>query len=91
MSKKLVVLDGHTLNPGDLDWEPLKNLVDEFEIYDRSDVEEIVEPLVQPYNGIKKMRAAHTRTAALRNLSGRAARLAAKNRCSYGILVHACQ
>jgi glycerate dehydrogenase len=43
MSKKLVVLDGHTLNPGDLDWEPLKNLVDEFEIYDRSDVEEIVE------------------------------------------------
>jgi glycerate dehydrogenase len=43
MSKKLVVLDGHTLNPGDLDWEPLKALVDECEIYDRSDVEEIVD------------------------------------------------
>lgn len=43
MSKKLVVLDGHTLNPGDLDWEPLKALVDECDIYERSDVEEIVD------------------------------------------------
>jgi len=43
MSKKLVVLDGHTLNPGDLDWEPLKALVDECDIFERSDITEIVD------------------------------------------------
>jgi glycerate dehydrogenase len=32
---KIVVLDGHTLNPGDLSWEPLKGLA-ECEIYERS-------------------------------------------------------
>lgn len=32
---KAVVLDGYTLNPGDLDWEPVKKLVD-VTIYDRT-------------------------------------------------------
>ena len=33
--KKAVILDGYTLNPGDLDWTPLKELAD-FTIYDRT-------------------------------------------------------
>lgn len=36
-------MDGHTLNPGDLDWEPLRSLVDVCDIYDRTDVEDIVD------------------------------------------------
>ena len=32
---KAVILDGYTLNPGDLDWGPLKRLAD-FQIYDRT-------------------------------------------------------
>jgi len=38
---KIVVLDGYTLNPGDLSWEPLKQLGD-CEIYDRSASGEII-------------------------------------------------
>jgi glycerate dehydrogenase len=38
---KIVVLDGYTLNPGDLSWEPLKAL-GECEIHDRSAPEEVV-------------------------------------------------
>lgn len=33
--KKAVILDGYTLNPGDLDWAPLQELAD-FTIYDRT-------------------------------------------------------
>lgn len=32
---KAVILDGYTLNPGDLDWAPLERLAD-FKIYDRT-------------------------------------------------------
>ena len=39
---KIVVLDGYTLNPGDLSWEALENLGD-VTIYDRTTQEEIVE------------------------------------------------
>ncbi|CAG5071501.1 Hydroxypyruvate reductase [Dyadobacter sp. CECT 9623] len=39
---KIVILDGYTLNPGDLDWAPIK-MLGEVEIYDRSKPEEIVE------------------------------------------------
>jgi glycerate dehydrogenase len=38
---KIVVLDGHTLNPGDLSWDPLRKL-GQCEIYERSSPEEIV-------------------------------------------------
>src|SRR6266705_1629496 len=38
---KIVVLDGFTLNPGDLNWDQLKSL-SECEIYDRSAPEEVV-------------------------------------------------
>jgi glycerate dehydrogenase len=38
----LVVLDGHTLNPGDLDWAPLQQLGN-CVIYPRTDAAEIVE------------------------------------------------
>ena len=34
---KLVVLDGYTLNPGDLNWSPLLDLGDPAEIYERTD------------------------------------------------------
>ncbi len=39
---KIVVLDGYTLNPGDLGWEPLQELGD-CTIYDRSAPEEVIE------------------------------------------------
>lgn len=38
---KIVVLDGHTLNPGDLSWEPLKKL-GEVEIYPRTPPDAII-------------------------------------------------
>ena len=38
---KIVVLDGYTLNPGDLSWEGLKNLGD-LTVYDRTPPEEVV-------------------------------------------------
>ena len=38
---KIVVLDGYTLNPGDLSWEDLKNLGD-LKVYDRTPPEEVV-------------------------------------------------
>ncbi len=37
---KIVVLDGHTLNPGDLDWAPLAAL-GELEVYERSAPDEV--------------------------------------------------
>lgn len=42
MSMKIVVLDGHTLNPGDLDWQALAALGD-FTVYDRTETSRIVE------------------------------------------------
>ncbi|MDR3153806.1 MAG: D-2-hydroxyacid dehydrogenase [Deltaproteobacteria bacterium] len=33
----LVILDGHTLNPGDLDWSPVSSLVDGFTVHDRTE------------------------------------------------------
>lgn len=39
---KIVILDGYTLNPGDLDWAPLEAL-GELTIYDRSAQDEIVQ------------------------------------------------
>lgn len=40
---KLTVLDGHGLNPGDLSWECIKALVDDFAVYDRTPQELIAE------------------------------------------------
>jgi glycerate dehydrogenase len=39
---KIVVLDGHTVNPGDLSWEPLKELGD-CVIYDYTSPEQLIE------------------------------------------------
>lgn len=39
---KIVVLDGHTLNPGDISWDGLKALGD-LTVYDRTKPEEVVE------------------------------------------------
>lgn len=39
---RIVVLDGFTMNPGDLSWEPLKSL-GEYEIFDRTAPDDIVE------------------------------------------------
>lgn len=38
---KLVVLDGYSLNPGDLSWEPLRQLAD-LTVYDRTPAHEVV-------------------------------------------------
>ncbi|MCL1138730.1 D-2-hydroxyacid dehydrogenase [Shewanella pneumatophori] len=38
---KIVVLDGYTLNPGDLDWQPLTAL-GELSVYERSDANDIL-------------------------------------------------
>lgn len=38
---KIVILDGYTLNPGDLSWSELEN-IGELTVYDRTDEEEIV-------------------------------------------------
>lgn len=40
---KLVILDGISVNSGDLSWEPIINLFDEYKIYDRTDKEQIKE------------------------------------------------
>ncbi len=40
---KLTVLDGHGLNPGDISWDSVKSLVDEFCVYDRTPQELVVE------------------------------------------------
>jgi glycerate dehydrogenase len=42
MSQRIVVLDGFTLNPGDIDWGPLAALGD-LELHDRTDTHNIVE------------------------------------------------
>src|SRR5690348_9882996 len=39
---RIVVLDGHTLNPGDLAWEPLAEL-GEFLVFERTPAELVVE------------------------------------------------
>ena len=39
---KIVVLDGYTLNPGDISWDGLKNFGD-VTIYDRTPVDKVVE------------------------------------------------
>ena len=39
---KIVILDGYTLNPGDLDWSALRGLADECEIHDRTPAGEVV-------------------------------------------------
>lgn len=41
MSMKIVVLDGYTLNPGDLDWEGFEEL-GELTVYERTRAEEVV-------------------------------------------------
>jgi len=41
MSKKIVVLDGYTLNPGDLSWKELEKL-GELTVYDRTDKSDVV-------------------------------------------------
>lgn len=40
---KLVILDGYAENPGDLSWDGLKSLVDEYVVYDITEPQDIVE------------------------------------------------
>jgi glycerate dehydrogenase len=40
---KIVILDGYTLNPGDLSWEGLEKLGDDLTVYDRTPEEKILE------------------------------------------------
>ncbi len=39
----IVVLDGYTLNPGDLNWEPLLDLSGDCKLYERTSPQEVVE------------------------------------------------
>lgn len=41
MPMNMVVVDGHSLNPGDLDWGPLKQLVGKCDVFDRTNMEEL--------------------------------------------------
>ena len=38
---KIVVLDGHALNPGDLSWEPLRS-IGELQVFDRTPADQVV-------------------------------------------------
>ena len=40
---KIVLLDGHTINPGDLSWKQLDDLCDEFVVYERTAPEHLAE------------------------------------------------
>lgn len=40
---KLVILDGYAENPGDLSWDALKDLVDEYEVYDITEPNQVLE------------------------------------------------
>ena len=40
---KLVILDGYAENPGDLSWDALSDIVDEYEIYDITEPELVLE------------------------------------------------
>ena len=40
---KIVILDGYTLNPGDLSWDGLRTIGD-VAIYDRTPLDKIIEP-----------------------------------------------
>ena len=40
---KITVLDGHGLNPGDVSWDGIKALADEFTVYDRSPQELVIQ------------------------------------------------
>ncbi len=42
MAERIVVLDGYTLNPGDIDWQPLQALGD-LELHDRTPTDQILE------------------------------------------------
>ena len=39
---KAVLLDGYTINPGDLSWDKLGSLCDEFTVYDSSYNDDLV-------------------------------------------------
>ena len=39
---KLVILDGYTENPGDLSWDWLKDIVDEYTVYDSTPQNEVI-------------------------------------------------
>lgn len=39
---KAVLLDGHTINPGDLSWKPIEDLCDEFTVYDKTEPEDVI-------------------------------------------------
>ena len=40
---KLVILDGYAENPGDLSWDALSDIVDEYEVYDNTEPELVLE------------------------------------------------
>ena len=42
-ARKIVLLDGHTINPGDLSWKPLEDLCQELIVHEKSSPEQIPE------------------------------------------------
>ena len=40
---KAVILDGHTINPGDLSWKPIEDLCDELTDYDKTEPDDIID------------------------------------------------
>lgn len=41
-AQKIVILDGYTLNPGDLSWDEFRNILPEVEIHDRTAPEDVL-------------------------------------------------
>ena len=40
---KAVLLDGHTINPGDLSWKPIDDLCDKMTVYEKTDPEDLLD------------------------------------------------
>ena len=40
---KIVILDGHTINPGDLSWDKVAQYADELTVYEKTDPDQIQE------------------------------------------------
>ena len=54
MSKKIVVLDGYTENPGDLSWGDLEKLGD-LTVYDRTPSDQVIERIQKKQLKLQKI------------------------------------
>jgi hypothetical protein len=67
---KIVILDGHAVNPGDLSWEPLRGLGD-LEVFDRT-TEDAISARAREAEALLTTRVPLVGTGSNRRLSRRA-------------------